>query len=98
MSDKIITEEIALSALQAFVEKGEIHSDNLALIVPAMKRAINTILPDIGELFARIAERRFARGSAHTYASENADTYIAQEDAAEVIAAAIRAAAKGDGE
>ena len=86
MSDKIITEEIALCALQAFVEKGEIHSDNLALIVPAMKRAINTILPDVGEAFARIAE------------SVHSDGWVQSKSAKKWglrVADAIRAAAKG---
>lgn len=38
---------------------------------------------------AKIAESLFPRGGAHTYASENADRYIALEDAAQEIAAAI---------
>jgi hypothetical protein len=43
------------------------------------------------EAAAKVAERKWQRGSAHTYASENADRYIALEDASEAIAAAIRA-------
>jgi hypothetical protein len=43
------------------------------------------------ERCAKVAERMFPRGSAHTYASENADLYRAQEATCEQIAAAIRA-------
>jgi hypothetical protein len=43
------------------------------------------------EAAARVATKMFPRGGAHTYASENADAYRAQEHAAEQIAAAIRA-------
>ena len=39
---------------------------------------------------AKVAEQRFPRGGAHTYASENADIYLANENAAEAIAEAIR--------
>ena len=38
---------------------------------------------------AFIARRKFPRGGAHTYASENADRYTAMEEAAEMIAEAI---------
>lgn len=38
---------------------------------------------------AEVARKKWPRGSAHTYASENADRYIALEDASEAIAAAI---------
>lgn len=42
---------------------------------------------------AKIAAGMWPRGSAHTYASENADRYHALEDASEHIAAAIRSLA-----
>ena len=45
------------------------------------------------EAAAQIAAGKWPRGSAHTYASENADRYIALEDASEAIAAAIRSLA-----
>lgn len=43
---------------------------------------------------AQVAEATYPRGSAHTYASENADRYVAMEDAAEFIAGRIRALLK----
>jgi hypothetical protein len=46
---------------------------------------------NIIEACAQIAERTYPRGEAHTYASENADRYIALEDACEVAAERIRA-------
>lgn len=60
-------------------------------LVPEIAEALAAIRAAEREACARIAEARFPRGRAHTYASENADRYIALEDAAEVIAAAIRA-------
>lgn len=43
---------------------------------------------------AAIAEQTYPRGGAHTYASENADRYIALEDACEVVAKRLRARAQ----
>jgi hypothetical protein len=56
--------------------------------------AINIVLEEA----ARVAESLYPRGSAHTYASENADRYIAQEDTCESVASEIRALKSGDGE
>lgn len=39
---------------------------------------------------AAVAERAFGGNRAHTYASENADRYRAQDEARRLIAAAIR--------
>lgn len=61
------------------------------------RRALLALLAheaEVREECAKIAERRFPRGSAHTYASENADRYIAQEETCELIAKAIRDAGR----
>lgn len=55
------------------------HGDALRLVA-AERRAC-----------AELARSTYPRGGAHTYASENADIYIACENAAERIAAAIEA-------
>lgn len=40
---------------------------------------------------AKVAERVYPKGSAHTYASENADRYMAQEETCQIVANRIRA-------
>lgn len=52
-----------------------------------LERAVRAAL----EAAAGVAGSKWPRGSAHTYASENADRYIALEDASEMIASTIRA-------
>ena len=65
-----------------------------------MRAALSAVAEDLvrgeREACAKIAECKFPRGSAPTYASENADVYIAQEAAAKFIAAAIRARSTKD--
>lgn len=56
----------------------------------SLEIALRNIRNEHLEEAAKIAERAF--GPAHTYASENADTYRAQDGAAATIAQLIRAA------
>ena len=59
------------------------------IIAEALRRAQNDKLEEA----ARVAEKAFG-GKAHTYASENADIYRAQDAACERIASHIRALKK----
>lgn len=45
---------------------------------------------------AAVARERYPKWGAHTYASENADRYLAMEEAAEVIAELIESVLEGD--
>mgnify|MGYP001575287528 CR=1 FL=1 len=57
----------------------------------AIDAAIDAAVREEREACAKIAANVYPRGSAHTYASENADVYQAQESASERIAKVIRA-------
>jgi hypothetical protein len=58
--------------------------------------AMAAVVALVLEEAAKVAERVFPRGAMHTYASENAVVYIAQERACELAAAAIRALGKDE--
>ena len=62
----------------------------LKVITAAIEAAEQAAREAEREACARIAEKAFG-GPAHTYASENADLYRAQDGACELIASLIRA-------
>ena len=58
--------------------------ERIALLTQQLTRRLTI------EEAAKVAAQMWPRGGAHTYASENADRYIALENASEHIAARIR--------
>lgn len=89
MSDKIITEEMVEEALTT-AETWRYNTRQAS-----MRAIISAILPDIAEAFARIAEET----DVEEWTGDNGGRETGSpEENANKIAAAIRAAAKGDGE
>ena len=89
MSDKIITEKMVEKAKRACGLMDNTYNQE------KMRLALRAILPDIGEAFARIAEET----DVEEWPCDNGGRETGSpEEHANKIAAAIRAAAKEDGE
>jgi L-lactate utilization protein LutB len=82
------TKEALYAEQEASISAGS-ECSALRLQVRDMQQHITDARRYALEEAAKVCEERFPRGGAHTYASENADRYIALEDAAEACATAI---------